>query len=150
MVKFFDLENKELEQAYLEEGFIGDIQIEITRMLSEKRVSRSELARRLKISPAAVSQMLGDGGANLTSRTIARAYIALGEEAAICTKRELKKLREVSDANIRTHTSRDGAFCGIPVGQTRWLEDSQQDTGGDKLAENDNLVWLANYQKKRA
>jgi DNA-binding transcriptional ArsR family regulator len=150
MVKFFDFDDKELEQAYLEEGFISDVQIDIVRMLSEKHVSRSELARRLKVSPASVTQMLGDGGANLTSRTIARAYLALNEEAAICTKRELKKLREMADADSKPPPSREVVFCGIPVGKTRWREDALQDTGSEKLAENDNLAWLANYQKKRA
>src|SRR6185312_13306193 len=77
------LSEKVLEDAYIEEALIADVQADICSLLAEKRVSRAELARRMGVSAAYISQMLGDEGGNLTLRTIARVYDAVGERAAV-------------------------------------------------------------------
>lgn len=63
--------------------FIHDIQLEIETALAAKQVSYSELARRLDVSPARVSQILGGNGANLTARTIARIAFVLDVRACL-------------------------------------------------------------------
>jgi transcriptional regulator with XRE-family HTH domain len=84
--KFFDFTDKEFRDAYIEESLIANTQAEICLLLKSKKVSRAELARRLGVSAPHVSQMLGDEDANLTLRTLARIYAALGEEAFVCAK----------------------------------------------------------------
>lgn len=143
MGEFFELSEKELSGAYIEEGFIAEVQYTISVMLKEKGVSRSEFARRLGVSPAAVSQMLGDEGANLTSRTIAKAFIALGEEPAICTKRRLKIDNEKhyqSDSSIQAE---DGWF-GLPLSpQPDWQHEVVEPTKSSNDDKRwDNVVWL--------
>jgi len=83
VVKFFDLSDAEFREAYVEEAFIADVQHDIDCLMKEKGVTRAELARRLKVSAPYVTQILGNEDANLTLRTIARVYAALGERACI-------------------------------------------------------------------
>lgn len=63
--------------------FISDIQAAIETALDDRKITQSDLARRLKVSPARVSQMLGGNGANLTARTVARIAQVLGLRACV-------------------------------------------------------------------
>lgn len=87
MEDFFGFTNPEFQEAYVEETFVAQVQHEIARIMKSKGISRAELARRMKVSAPLVTQMLGDEDANLTLRTVARIFDALGEKAAI-TPRE--------------------------------------------------------------
>jgi transcriptional regulator with XRE-family HTH domain len=87
MTKFFDPQDEELRKFYLEESFIADVQYEICRLMKEKDVSRAALARRLGLSAPLVTQMLGNKGSNLTLRTVAKIFAALGEKPALLCER---------------------------------------------------------------
>lgn len=63
--------------------FISDIQAAIEMALDDRKITQSDLARRLNVSPARVSQMLGGNGANLTARTVARIAHVLGLRACM-------------------------------------------------------------------
>ena len=63
-----------------EDDLITDVQFAIHNLLEEKGVSRSELARRMNISEARVSQIFRDEPSNLTLKTIARIFCALNEK----------------------------------------------------------------------
>lgn len=63
-----------------EDDLITDVQFVIHNLLEKKGVSRSELARRMGISEARVSQIFKDEPSNLTLKTIARIFCALGEQ----------------------------------------------------------------------
>jgi transcriptional regulator with XRE-family HTH domain len=66
-----------------EDALIADVQFAIHNLLSEKGVNRAELAKRMDVSEAYVSQMFKDTTRNLTLKTVARIFCALGEEARI-------------------------------------------------------------------
>jgi transcriptional regulator with XRE-family HTH domain len=63
--------------------FVSDIQAAIEAALADRKLSQSDLARLLGVSPARVSQMLGGNGANLTARTVARVAAVLGLRACV-------------------------------------------------------------------
>lgn len=73
----------DLEYAALvaENTFINRIQLEIERVMSERRLKQTDLARLLGVSEARVSQILGGNGKNLQARTIAKIAFVLGLEA---------------------------------------------------------------------
>jgi transcriptional regulator with XRE-family HTH domain len=67
-------------QASVDEGAIGlqqEVVDEITWYMREHKVTRSDLARALGVSPGRVSQILS-GGENLTLRTLGSVVAALG------------------------------------------------------------------------
>ena len=74
-----------------EDAFIADAQFAIHNLLAAKRVSRAELARRMEVSDPYVSQLFNDDTRNLTLRTVARIFQALGEEPQL-TSETLEKL----------------------------------------------------------
>lgn len=62
-----------------EEDFVIDAQFLIQELLEERKMTRAELARRVGISKARLTQLLRSD-ANPTLRTIARVLFALGEK----------------------------------------------------------------------
>jgi transcriptional regulator with XRE-family HTH domain len=67
------------EETFAVEAFIVDVQVAIQKALLAKGISQAELARRLGLSQARVSQIFSGSGANLTLKTLARISYALGE-----------------------------------------------------------------------
>ena len=59
-------------------SFVTDLQLEIEAAMDVRGVTQAELAKRLNVSEARVSQILADNGANLEARTVARIARALG------------------------------------------------------------------------
>lgn len=77
------------EDRLFEEAFLLMAQTRIQKLLNEKQLRYRDLSKRLGVSEARVSQMMGDEASNLTIRTIARIYRQLGEEPVIMSRREL-------------------------------------------------------------
>ncbi|WP_133254311.1 helix-turn-helix domain-containing protein [Phenylobacterium deserti] len=146
MKPFFDLDDEELRGEFAEEGFIAEVQYEISLMLKRKDVSRSELARRLGVSAAYVSQLLGDAGGNLTCRTIARIYSAMDEEPKLCTRRTF-------DAHARASVvgDEDASWLNITSSAvSSWS--AEEVTSANKVetsASNGHakIVWLDAYRR---
>ena len=87
----------ELEASLAEERFLLAAQVEIQRLLNEKGLRYKDLAHRLGVSEARVSQLFGDDANNLTIRTIAKIFHKLGETPKLMTERALhKRLSEAS------------------------------------------------------
>lgn len=81
----------ELErESILLESLALSIQVALQKAMNERGVSQKDLAERLKISPARVSQILKCHGANLTLRSVAKIAYALGEEFELVSKKEMK------------------------------------------------------------
>lgn len=74
--------------AEAEADFILAVQSEIQKLLNSKGLRARDLAKRLDVTEARVSQMFGDQAKNLTLRTIARIFHHLGETAFITTYEE--------------------------------------------------------------
>ena len=68
---------------YAGDDLIVDVQFAIHNLLEAKEMSRADLARALDISEARVSQIFSDNPKNLTLRTVANIFHAMGEEARI-------------------------------------------------------------------
>lgn len=83
MAEFFGDNRKIGDSVIATEKLVLQVQTEIQRTLNEKKLTQKELAARLNVSPASVSQMMADRGANLTLKTIARIFHALNERVTI-------------------------------------------------------------------
>ena len=99
----------EEDMVIAEDALITDVQFALHNLLEAKGVSRAELARRLNVSEARVSQVFEEEPRNLTLKTIARFFRALGEEARL-TSRCLARLIPAdhgSDVVLKPQTKGD-------------------------------------------
>lgn len=92
MAEIDDRARLDADDRLFEEEFLLACQCEIQRLLNDKQLRYRDLAKRLKVSEARVSQMLGDEAANLTIRTVARIFERLGEAPVLITRREYDRL----------------------------------------------------------
>lgn len=80
------------EERLAEERALYMTQTAIQRQLNRQGLRYRDLARRLEVSEARVSQLLGDDALNLTVRTVARIFHRLGEQVVVLPQRELDEL----------------------------------------------------------
>lgn len=78
---------------FREEYFVAEAQAHLSSLMDEKGITRAELARKLGVSRARVTQIFSDEAKNLTLRLLARSFLALGEEPLLFTKREYDALQ---------------------------------------------------------
>lgn len=69
--------------VYVEDALISDVQFAIHNLLEVKKMSRADLARKLGVSEARISQLFSDTPRNLTLKTIARVFHALNERPRV-------------------------------------------------------------------
>lgn len=79
--------DKNAEAIIAAEGFVADVQFRIQSVLNDRGMTRAELASRLDVSEARVSQMFTAQASNLTLRTVGKVFYAMGEECYITTPR---------------------------------------------------------------
>lgn len=106
-IKVTRWENDEdrLDQAV--DSITLSVQFALQKAMREQCLTQKELAARLNVSAARISQILAKNAENLTLKTIARIADALGEDFELVSRRdlnELKKKRKVSttkaDSNV--------------------------------------------------
>lgn len=78
----FGPKNAEESLIFAIEEFVADTQYCIQKVMNEKKVSRSELAKRLGCTPANVTQMLSENS-NLRLDTVAKIFHALGDRCVL-------------------------------------------------------------------
>lgn len=88
---------------FREEFFVAESQARLAKMMDDKGISRAELARKLNVSRARVTQIFSDEASNLTLRLLARSFLALEEEPMIISKSEYEALTK---ATVRIDSSR--------------------------------------------
>ncbi|HEU4583631.1 MAG TPA: helix-turn-helix domain-containing protein [Polyangiaceae bacterium] len=76
--------NEDEALIFAEEAFRVETQTKIHELMVEKGLTKQDLAKRLKVSGARISQVFSDR-ANLTLRNIARIFFAMGEVPRIET-----------------------------------------------------------------
>ena len=76
-----DVNPKEAAYLIAEQKFQENVRADIDWLLKSKGISRKDLAEELGVTPPAVSKMLGKP--NLTLKTIARIFKAIGEECEL-------------------------------------------------------------------
>lgn len=117
-------EEKEIAEI---EKLIFDVQYEISKSMFQQSVSKAELARRLNCTSASVSQWLGDHGANLTLKTIARIFHALEDECSfhslVASRSEKRKNSEKIRRSAKSHNS-DGT-------DSFWTQEKIRDKSGE-------------------
>ena len=145
MSPFFELSEQSDRLAYDEEAFIADVQYEISLLMKRKRVSRSELSRRLGVSPACVSQCFGDDGGNLTCRTIAKIFAALGERPKLSSDSSDRGNPVIAAAN--SSCVDDWADVSSLAGSSWNAEDISEPRKSTTESGSDVVVWLNNYRK---
>jgi transcriptional regulator with XRE-family HTH domain len=87
-----DLE-EDHEQRLAEEELIWRTQSIIQRELNKQGLKHRDLARRLGVSVARISQLMGDDPRNLTVRTVARILYHLGESGEFMTNRDVEEMK---------------------------------------------------------
>ena len=107
--------NLEEAEIYAIEALLADTQYCIQSVMGQKRISRSELAKRLGCSPANVTQMLSEHS-NLTLESVARIFYALEDGVMVKSeyleRRRAKVLAEALHATWdRTQKNANEAFA---------------------------------------
>lgn len=102
----FGPKNAKESMTYAIGEFVADIQYCIQKVMNEKKVSRSELARRLGCSPANVTQMLSENS-NLRLDTVAKIFHALGDRCVLKS--------EFLETTNRAQVAQNSASVGMAV-----------------------------------
>ena len=79
------IEHKTSENAvlYAEEALVVDVQSFIHRMMTDKGMSRTQLADAMGVTKARVTQIFSDECKNFTIKLLARAVHAMGEQVEV-------------------------------------------------------------------
>ncbi len=101
----FGPQSEEEKETFALEALVVSVQIALHRAMTKHGVSSKELAERLGMSPARVSQIFSDRGPNMTLRTIAKIQAALDEEFELVLKCDLgkKKSSKEESAKVIAH-----------------------------------------------
>jgi transcriptional regulator with XRE-family HTH domain len=100
-------------EEFREEFFVAEVQARLSKMLEDKGISRAELARRLDVSRARVSQIFSDEAQNFTLRLLVRSFLAVGEEPVVVPRSEYEALRKQSHTRLESSGSSREAAGGI-------------------------------------
>lgn len=96
---------------FKEELFVAEAQARLQMLLEERGVTRAELARKLGVSRARITQIFSDDATNLTLRLLARSFIALGEEPVVLPRSQFEQLVRAANAGSKRLAPRDGRNC---------------------------------------
>lgn len=150
------------EEIVAEVDLVIDFQFLVQDLVENRGLNRSELAEKIGISRARLSQLLSSG-ANPTLHNVARILYALGEEASISVKRKIKKsASEKSDSiltvadvksfryeepsqkiKMKSATKDDLAYMAIGDNFTRaWVQDESQEPSNDCSQIEDDAIPL--------
>lgn len=92
-------------------------QFTLQNALEEKDLSKGELAEKMDVSAARVSQLLGEGNSNFTLKSFVKAAVAMELDLEVVDKNKYLTLIENSKAR------RQGkGFAFLPSQSARWKE----------------------------
>jgi len=105
----FEPQNEDEELIFAEEAFRVDTQLKIHELMIQKGLTQKDLAARLKVSEARVSQFFSDKF-NMTVRKLARIFFVMGEVPKIETTpvEQNSWAVSVSDADVETELTLRG------------------------------------------
>lgn len=102
---------------FAQEKFVASAQALLHDMMERKGISRAELAKRLGVSKPRVTQFFAGDGSNLTARTIAKIFHALGE----CAELTCEWSRQLADARLADRQRRlISASGGVVIEFSKW------------------------------
>lgn len=91
LTKFLEEYSGNSSQENVVEALVLSVQIALQKAMTANCVSQKELASRLGVSAARVSQVLSADASNLTIKTIGRIAHALGEDFEFVTREQAKR-----------------------------------------------------------
>jgi len=112
----FGAQSDEELEVYAIEDLIFSVQLAIQKVMNASCVTQKELAERLGISPARVSQFLSSEGANLTIKTVARIGHALGENFTL-----VRQTKEFEHYEVKALSKL--SVVGFQRSRNRWHND---------------------------
>lgn len=98
--------NRVKNEAIAEELAVAELQSMMLRLLRDKGIKRSDLAKEMGVSASYISQLLGDEPKNLSVRNAARVFYHLGEKLEF----QCQRISEM-DAAARKRQKEKRAFC---------------------------------------
>ena len=110
------------EKDINDENFLVEVETAINRIMSKKKIKKSELAQALGVSRPRVSQLLSSDGQNMTLKTLASIFTAL-EESVEITSETLRELNSVVQERVR----RREELRIQSQAQATWLQQVQKD-----------------------
>ena len=78
------------EETFAIEALVFSVQVALQKAMNRKGIANKELAHRLGMTPARVSQIFSTNGPNLTLKTIAKIAHALGEDFEFVRKEDVQ------------------------------------------------------------
>ncbi len=141
------------QDQLFEETFLLLVQTQIQRLVNDKQLRYRDLSKRLGVSEARVSQMLGDEGVNLTIRTIARIFRQLGETPLLMSQRAFDEA--ISERALAAHVPIPGWTMltvdaqPFEVASVELVEDDEEYPEG-RLAENSEWIEARSFLSERA
>jgi DNA-binding Xre family transcriptional regulator len=129
----FLAETDQAKEAFAIEDLVFSVQIALQKVMHKQGVGHKELAERLGMSPARVSQIFADNGPNLTLKTIARIQHALGKEFVFVEKTQPKKLNK-QDTSIRAH-SKPSLVMSYSEKPSAWPIVSNENSWSEEVAD---------------
>jgi transcriptional regulator with XRE-family HTH domain len=116
-----DMNDPEFRKLLAQEELILEVTETICDLLEKEKVTRKELADRLRKSKGFVSQLL-NGGRNLTLRTVADNFHVLGYKVTLTARKEEVKRQE---SNVLEFKSRQTLHKKKPIADWKPLEVSR-------------------------
>jgi transcriptional regulator with XRE-family HTH domain len=99
---FLELQSEQERENFAAESLAVSIQLAIQRVMMRNGVSQKQLAERLGVSAARVSQILSAHGRNLTLGTLGRIAHALEEDFEFVAVNDLRDLKSKAKAREKT------------------------------------------------
>ncbi|SPH19500.1 hypothetical protein ASD8599_00225 [Ascidiaceihabitans donghaensis] len=81
------------KEAFAIESLVFSVQVSLQKIMNKRGVNNKDLAERLGMTPARVSQIFSSNGPNLTVKTIAKIVHALGDEFEFVPKQDIRSAR---------------------------------------------------------
>lgn len=124
------VDDREIEAI---EGFMVDVQIYLNEIMTQKKISRAELARRMGVSRPRVSQMFSDDS-NVTVRQLARAAYHLGEDPRV--ESEITRTMRNKRATARQEAAVSAAYNVHPL----WTDITEKNLVDTDCSEEDGRI----------
>lgn len=117
---------------YAIEALTVSVQLAIQKAMHEKSFTQKDLAERLGVTPARVSQMLSASGPNLTLKVLGKIAHALGDEFELMSVGEIKEMRKNHTKQVKEQKSLAGSRS--TVGSNGWVDNTANDNRYPYLA----------------
>lgn len=120
------LDDKEREE-FAAESLAVSVQIAVQKSMMRNGVSQKELAERLGVSTARISQILSAHGRNLTMRTLGRIAFALQEDFEFIAVRDLQELKAKPKERDSSKSAKKLDHCLWDVIESPWVDTTAND-----------------------